>query len=111
MAGNNPAVLRLKAYIEANGTTEAQLLAAADVQWLAVMYPDSEDNEPYHDTPGDAHNWITVALAKRYLKQWYQERRAPALKAEAVALIEAAGWEVVEVDHNGGQVTVTMEKV
>ena len=102
--GNNPALLRLKDYIETNNPTEAQLRAASDAQWLAVMYPDSVDNAPYWDTPGDAWNWASPDLAKRYLRPWYEERRYNAMHKAAVRnAIEAKGWTLVSISQ-GAQV-------
>ena len=102
MAGNNPAVLRLKTYIDANDVPEAQLRAATDAQWLAVMYPDSPGNAPYHETPGDAPNHMTVGIAQAYLKGWYRERTAPAIKARIMSFLAANGYAMESAERGEG---------
>jgi len=102
MAGNHPAVLRLKTYIESNDVTEAQLRAASDAQWMEVMYP------PDGDLGGD---YMTVGIAKRYLKGWYMDRRYPGVKIELESLAAANGWVVKRIERGeGDEINIVLEK-
>lgn len=88
---NNPAFLRVLAYIDANNVTKAQIMAASDAQILAIMFPDTGGVKP-------ATEHATPELVKRALKWTFlQRKQAQRMEDIETHLESALGVEIESV--------------
>ena len=95
---NNPAFIRVVDYITTNSITKAQILAASDAQFEAVMFPGGRPEGDY----------TRVASVKAALAHVYRERKQAARVADIIARIEGA-YPGVSVESQGdGKYLVTV---
>ena len=78
---NNPAFIRVVDYITTNNITKAQILAASDAQFLAVMFP-PDGVRPEAD-------YTRVDSIKKALAHVYRERKQAARVADILSRIES----------------------
>ena len=89
---NNPAFLNVVNYITTNNITKTQIMAAADAQFLAVMFP------PDGIRPGG--DYTSIASVKKALVHVYRER-LQALRVQDVIDKLIAAYPSVTVESQG----------
>ena len=97
---NNAAFLRLVDYIDANGISKAQILAASDERILEEMFP------PDGERPSDDHTTVPAAL--ECLKHIYRERKQATRVQNFIDKLKADHPDIVVAAVGDGQYLVTI---
>ena len=93
---NNPAYLRVLAYIDTNNVTKAQIMAATAAQVRGIMWPDTDGVKPEgeHATP---------VLVRRALAHEYRERLESKTRQDVVDNVGAAIGRIIELVEAQGE--------
>jgi hypothetical protein len=97
---NNDVFLRVLAYIDTNNIPKAQIMAATDEQFLAVMFP------PDGERPAD--DFTHISAIKRALAHVYRERKQVARVDDLIARLTSQYPQVSVVSQGSGQYLVTI---